>query len=529
MPSCSHAPNGWRRAWSQRPKRATSRSPASCAEPGDNRRLFHFIANLKPYLVPPDPGGRRFRGYLVSVDYVAPLRSLVTEVLATGRFLVADNGNVDEIVALIKHFEPRAAPLHKRRKQEEKTLRRHARPGELSAGLTADYRALAEEIVTAARSALDEVRIARVVGVQSAIKPTYLIGPEELTMAVMTGIGVAPEYVSLPLEWYRRSSEQAVALAVRTRHGEFAAEPADVFAGVHGVDFDTARQAGRLAALAGIEGLATGLAGALADRTHVDFRVEDGVVEPAPRLLARPYLRVVDVAAGLHLGYTEWAGRRPRFHALGAGSPILIPLLAVLGDLNTFTAVDSTAPILDAYSSATVALYVDQPAPLKLKAHRIAETWLGGGRAWDCACPFCRGFVAKHPFQLRAARAWWRSEGKRTLEETDLRAPSPLADTLPLLGDSTDPATRREAGTARILHNHWVLRRLESRAQELSGEPERLRDWAAGTIEAYCAHAGDPEWRTAAQVAWSVADRVSRRLEGADPGGDVDPDELLGG
>jgi len=388
---------------------------------------------------------------------------------------------------------------------------------------------LADEIVIAAQAALDETRIARVVGVQSRIKPTYLIGPEELTMAVMTGIGVAPEYVSLPLDWYRRSSDQAVALAVRTRRGEFAPEPADVFAGVHGVDFDTARQAGQLAALAGIEGLATGLVGALADRTHVDFRVENGVVEPAPGLLARPYVRVVDVAAGLHLGYTETAGRRPRFHALGAGSPILIPLLAVLGDLNTFTAADSTAPILDAYSSATVALYVDRPAPLKLKAHRIAQSWLEDGRGWDCTCPFCRRFVAKHPFDRPTALAWWQSEGKRKVEESDLRAPSPLADTLPLLGAANDAATRREAGTARILHNHWILRRLESRAQQLSGEPERLRDWAAGTVEAYREHSSDPEWRTAAQVAWSVADRVSRRLEGADPGGDVDPEELRGG
>ena len=483
--------------------------------------MLHFIANLKPYLARPGRGVRRFDGYLLSADYRREHGRLLPVVRGGGRVLVADNGNVDEIGALIERFTAAAAPLQARRKAAERAHGRRARPGDLPPALAADSRALAERVAAASAAVADEARARAVLPVQVGMAPDYLVAMEDFTITALAGLGLQPEYTGLSLDWYRPLSERAVAFARDTAAGAYGScDGALPFAGLHGIDYDTARQAGRLAGEAGVPGIATGLAGALADRSFTDFRVQDGASEPLAEAVPRPYLRALDVAAGLHTGYAEATGRRPRFHALGAGSPILVPLLALLGDAGTYTALDSTAPILDAYSSQTVALYVREPAPLKLKAHRIAEYWLGGGPAWACPCPYCRGHERRHPHDLAAARAWWAGAGRRSLTPSDLRAPCPLAEFLPLLGAAADPAARAAAGLARIGHNHWVLRRLEAEAQRhaLAGS---LRPWAEDVVESYLHGPGDAGWKAATHAAWQVADATAKRLADAAPGGEL--------
>jgi hypothetical protein len=483
--------------------------------------VLHFIANLKPYLARPGRGVRRFDGYLLSADYQREHGKLLPVVRGGGRVLVADNGNVDEIGALIARFTPAAAPLHARRKAAERALGRRARPGDLPAALVAAHRALAERVAAASAEVADEARARAVLPVQAGMAPDYLVAMEDFTITALAGLGLQPEYTGLPLGWYRRLSERAVGFARATGAGAYGpCGDALPFAGLHGIDFDTARQAGRAAGEADAAGIATGLAGALADRSFTDFRVQDGALEPLPEAVPRPYLRALDVAAGLHHGYAEATGRRPRFHALGAGSPILVPLLALLGDAGTYTALDSTAPILDAYSSQTVALYVREPAPLKLKAHRLAQSWLAGGPAWDCPCPYCRGHDRRHPPRVAAGRAWWAAEGKRPLTPSDLRAPSPLAEFLPLLGAPAGPAARVAAGMARIGHNHWVLRRLEAEAQRHAADGS-LRPWAEEVVGQYLTGPGDADWKAATRAAWNVADATAARLVDAAPGGEL--------
>jgi hypothetical protein len=183
--------------------------------------------------------------------------------------------------------------------------------------------------------------------------------------------------------------------------------------------------------------------------------------------------------------------------------------------------VDSTAPILDAWSSLTVSLYIDDPAPMKLKAHRIAEVWLSGGASWSCSCSACSSFNRAHPPKITAARAWWRGEGRRALIAQDLRAPSPLADMLPLLGNPSDAAVSREAGMARIAHNHWVLQRLVSAAQANSSSASRLKGWAEDVVSSYVESSADQNWREAVTEAWKLTESTAAKIRGAKPGGEV--------
>jgi hypothetical protein len=486
--------------------------------------VFHFVANLKPYLLRPGSGLRMSQVYLCSADYASESRELLAEARRRKRLLVADNGNFDLIGDLIEQFTPRAQELHAARLQEQGSLgRQDTRPREISRPLRDRYRALATDIERAGRALTPVAHVRAALAAQGEIPAAYLVGMEDLTMAALAGLGIMREYLDHPLSWFARLSRRAVAFAEQTRAGRFGPSSGEVFAGLHGLDFDTAAQAGKLAAEAGLEGIACGLGGAMSDRGFVGFRVQDGEVHDLPGRVPRPYLRVLEVAAGLHLGYAQASGRRPRFHALGIGTPILIPLLALLGDSSTYTATDSTAPIIDAYSSLTVSLYIERPAAMKLKAHRIAQIHLEGGPGWECTCPACRRFNAQHPLRWDEARRWWEGEQMRDIGPSDLRYPSPLADFLPFLSSPTDPETRRAAGLARIAHNHWVLRRLESAAQRSAREPEALRAWALGEVERYVSSSADPGWREATLIAWQIGDFAAARLADADPGGELVP------
>jgi hypothetical protein len=439
-------------------------------------------------------------------------------ILREGRQLAADNGNVDLIRSLIQQMEAQAADLDAARKREEQSLRRYARPGDLSPELTNHFQKFAYDVFDRSGAVIDEAHVRATVRAQEALKPTYLIGMEDFTIVTLTGLNVEPEYSNLPLSWYARSTCRAIEYAVKTCKGHYGPCNSLVFAGLHAIDYDTALQAGTLAGDANVDGIATGLVGVLKDRNYVDFRIQDGQLIQLGENLPRPYLRLLDIAAGLHVGFANTTGKRPRFHALGAGSPILIPLLALLGDAKSFTAVDSTAPIKDAYSSRTISLYVDEPAPRKLKAHRIAEYWLSEGVGWSCTCPYCRRFNTAYPPDILLARDWWQSEGKRRLRSGDMRDDSPLSNWFPLLSSPSDSHIRREAGLARIGHNHWVLRRLEQHARRHATDPQRLRDWVAQIMDAYLASPGsNAAWKASAKAAWQVADATSVQLVGAKP------------
>ena len=89
---------------------------------------FHFVANLKPYTRHPGVGRRRFKSYLLSIDYARALGDLAREVIANGAVLRADNGNVDLIRALVTENDAAGKELDVERRALSSTLRRSLRP-----------------------------------------------------------------------------------------------------------------------------------------------------------------------------------------------------------------------------------------------------------------------------------------------------------------------------------------------------------------------------------------------------------------
>ncbi len=476
---------------------------------------FRFVANLKPYTLHRGAGNRRFGAYLLSIDYARALGDLAREAIADGAVLCADNGNVDLIRSLIEEQGPAAKTLDTERRALSSSLRRSLHPRDVPAPLRERHRAFAHAVRDAAKAKLDPARMATAIKAQIAMNPTYLIGMEDFTIATLTALDVEPEFSSIDRRFIEGLAKRAVDLAVETQSGRFGDTQAMVFAGVHAFDYDTARIVGRVAGVAGVGGVATGLVGALQDKSYVDYIIENGAVVELGESVPRPYVRVAQVVAGLHEGFATGSGRRPAFHALGAGSPILLPLLAALGDGATYTATDSTAPIVDGWSGPTISLYVDDPAPLKYKGYRIAEEWIANEREWGCPCPHCRAFDSAFPPQVERARSWWRSHGKPRLTAESLRATSPISGWMPLFGTAADPGLRLTGAMARVAHNHWVLQRLETEARQHARSHAHIVEWADSIVQKYTSSSADPSWKRAVEIAWGIIRRTAEATRAA--------------
>lgn len=470
---------------------------------------FRFVANLKPYTVRRGSGNRRFGAYLLSVDYLREFRDLAREVVGDGAALCADNGNFDLIRTLVADYATTAKTLE--------ADRRRLRIGAIPDALRDRYRSLANDIRVAWKARTHEDRITTTVRAQLEMNPTYLIAMEDLTVATMTGLGIDPEHGQLGAAFYRTTTKRAVDFALETAAGRYGRCAPVAFAGLHAADYDSARIAGRTAGRAGVVGIATGLATALPDKGYITHVIEDGKSNTLADSVPRPYVRVAQIAAGLHEGYVEASGRRPCFHALGVGTPILLPLLAALGDARTYTATDSTAPIADGWSAPTISLYVDEPAPLKLKAYRIVEKWLGNGYEWKCQCPYCDAFARAYPPRIDEAARWWKAQGKPRLGNYSIGSSSPLSRWLPLFGNAADGGLRFAAAMARVGHNHWVLQRLEASAREHSQSHDKLIAWVNGIVHAYRASGADPRWKAAVDVAWRIIRRAADATRHAGP------------
>ncbi|PRP89975.1 hypothetical protein ENSA5_69160 [Enhygromyxa salina] len=475
--------------------------------------MFYFVPNLKPYTLADAPDAERFDAYLLSADYTRDLADLAGVVRAEGRVLVADNGNMDVFRSLGREFAADAAKLDADRRAWERASGRYARPNDLPAELSERFRALAQAIAVRNESITTDAFTHDAVRRQASIDPSLLVGMEDLTLGTMGGLNLEPEYVDLPASFFEARARRAVSFARKTIDGEFGEVGGEVLAGLHALDFDSGVLAGRVAAEAGLDGLTVGLFGALTDRNYVDYRVEDGELIELARTVPRPYLRVIEISAGVLEGFRRAGRPRPAFHGLGVGTPILLPLLSLLGQGENYFATDSTAPIVDGWSSPTISLYVRDPAPLKYKAYRIASVWIRGGRGWDCACPYCARFRDAHPPEIDLARKWWRDQGKPDIKKQMLERDGPLSAWLPFLAYSADDDLRKQAALARVGHNHWILRQLELEIRAKSkGWPE-LEGWVEGIVKAYVDRPGSAAWKAAVTEAYALARSVGGRLE----------------
>ncbi len=418
------------------------------------------------------------------------LKSLAKKIRKQDVDLLADNGNFVEIGKIKKNFKKESTKLLAQvRKFERETLGRSTRPGDLTPELQNQYRSLANRIQTACKAAL--LDDADMLIAQQNLDPTALIGTEDITMASWLSLDIENAYTNKHRSTYRALNRKVAHRAVKIISNLPFKLRNHYYPVASAVSYNTAVDAGREFAAAGIRSISMGFGAYTADNNFVDhIFINRKLIDFKDALPAR-YTRTIAVVKGFWTGYQEVLGKPPlRFHFLGLGAPILIPLVALSAQVTENLTFDATSPIKDATTGGT--LYVDKPALLKIRIRKVAFKLASEGGRWDCPCPFCKIFTNKYPFHYRLGHQWFDRNKPAEVVAKDLRPGGGLFKAFPLLSEPkarTD--LRNEVNFCRIGHNHWIIEQIMRGIRE-SDNQKKLDRYVAEIIKEYILNTSPP-------------------------------------
>jgi hypothetical protein len=466
---------------------------------------LRFLPNLRSMTI--DPG---FREHVRSGGYLVPPQKATTalaqraaRIRRVGRLMV-DNGNFERIAKVAARFAPRAAKLFSKIQRREKRLGRCVEASDLSRAQQKAYRDLADDIARAVRSS---DATAENVRRQLALSPSHLVGNEDITLAVWLSLNIEEEYLGYPPRYYG-SLNRSVALAAPAVGKALERGLRSRFYPVaSALSYDTAYEAGRAFASAGVRRVSMGFGAYMADDHYRDHLfVGRRRIDLKGRMPNR-YVRTAAAALGFWDGYRAAARRAPRaFHFLGLGAPIMLPIVALCAWGTPDVTFDATSPIRDA---AEGFLYVSVPAYLKLRTRKVALAIAAGRRTWDCPCGFCRDFQRRHPFDYEAAKTWYARRTRTDVKPTELRPRGALYAALPLLSEPKTGTLRKEIDFARMGHNHWVLDEIVRDMRRSAGSQAKLRAHAHKVVADYAKSTDSEQFARA--MTWVVNFVSARR------------------
>lgn len=303
---------------------------------------------------------------------------------------------------------------------------------------------------------------------QLSMGPTHLIAQEDFAVACLLSLNLERETTGLDTEFFRRRNRRSLRLFERV-FNDPRCQDVKVYAVLSAMDYNTARDAGTLAAQSGADHVAVGMAGIMLDATAVEFFVMGHGTTRLEEVAPRRYVRMAQILRGVADGYWTEGRRLKGFHALGLGAPTLFPVVAATFDADTDLTVDATSPIRDAVFDQV--LY--DPIQNVERLTRIAiVSNIVRGNDWPFVCPFCLRFRQEFGHSAEAAIKWWEEAGKPRLQSDHLSKAKPLAKAAPLFARLSE-TTEREAQRVHIAHNHFVVDQLAE--QVLDGDDRRQR------------------------------------------------------
>jgi hypothetical protein len=455
-----------------------------------------FVVNLRNLTIAPI-----FRRRLKPTGYLAApaaltdaLRRAAATLVDDGRLLVADNGLFDDIGCITKALAAEGGEVRRRLTALDGKLGRPTKAQDLDAKTARLVDALADDVGARAAALAPGVTLAD----RLSLNPTAVIGNEDITGAMWIRLGLDGVLSQARRKELRRRNRAVARAAIKAR--------AEVPRGVNylpvasALDYDSAFDAGREFAAAGVTGAACGFGAYMADDQSTDTVVIRGRTRKLPGLLPQRYLRTALAARGFWDGWHSESDVAPKaFHFLGLGAPIMMPIVALAARATPTLTFDATSPIRDAGEGT---IYVSRPAYLKIRAWKVAERLAGDAKArWNCPCPFCRAFVRDQPFDYADGLAWRKAHPRKVVTAVDLRGTTPLAKAYPLLAQASRDPLRDLIELARVGHNHWVLDEICAAASKASS----LDAHVANVVAAYAEESRGTQFVAAVKLALDIA------------------------
>jgi hypothetical protein len=459
---------------------------------------IHFLPNLRAFTIDRTFRRRlRPRGYLAPPAYLTnDLRAKAGRLRAEQHELVADNGLFDDVGRLAKAFGRQSEAIETALEARSEALGRPIRGTDLDVRTQRAIATLARNAGEATAGIDAEAGLAG----QMAISPTAVIGVEDITAALWLRLGLDGRVLGdRRAELRRRNRSVARRAAEVVQSG--AANGARYHAVASAVDYDSAFDAGREFAAAGLTEAAMGFGAYMANDYSVDSAKIGGRIRTLPAGMPLRYVGTALAARGFWDGWRAEGRPGPKaFHFLGLGHPIMIAVAALAARRTTLLTFDATSPILDA---AQAFVYVSKPAYLKIRTWRAAQRLASdASERWRCPCGFCRAFCVTYPFDYDAGAAWFA--GRTKVEPKDLVGRGGLSKAYPLL--STPTGDRRQAVEfARVGHNHWALEQITHDLREHSRTRSQLESFVDSVVTDYEASTESDWFGRAVRFSFDVA------------------------
>ncbi|QFT55252.1 hypothetical protein [Microbulbifer sp. THAF38] len=415
---------------------------------------MRFIANLRRQTLEAFADHRvNAAGYLLSAHRITtPNLQMATEVRRRELPLFADNGTKQLIDAVISQFSQEARQVTQRVKALRRQLGQLPRGRQVPKDLRNLADTLAERVLAICSGHSNTIDTETLLQRQLLMHPTHLIAQEDFATTCLVALDLEREITGWRPERIAARNRQSLRLWEKVAEHPLCQE-LNVYAVLSAMDYNTARDAGRLAAEAGADSAAIGLAGICGDLNATDFYVLGRASFKLARPVPRRYMRLAQVLKGIADGYRD--GNRPlaRFHCLGLGAPSLLPIAAAALPADTQITADATSPIHAAAKDRV--LYDPENFGDRASTREIVERIVKGGN-WPFLSPFTQSFKQRFGHDPEAARDWWKANGQPSISREILQKPSNLTAALPLFCEA-DPLIRPIARDTWIAHNHWVL------------------------------------------------------------------------
>ena len=368
-----------------------------------------FAINARPETV-----AIGFRKTLKSWGYLVPpsaltktLQKSIESLAKMDVPLIVDNGLFDDITRISNQFASRVSGAKADLAAEESRLRRTPVWRDLKKSISRERLELASLLAEEAQSAegMDLVS-------QLALATHGVIGAEDIAAALWLRAGLDSPSMPITRQELRRRNQAVAKDASKIINGLPRKARPRYLPVASALDYNTAFDAGRTFAHAGLRGGAMGFGAFMADNSFTDRIVLNRRTHLLSRALPMRYLRTALVARGFWDGWRDATGQAPRqFHFLGLGAPIMIPLVALAAQRGTqVLTFDATSPIRDAVRRHPILIAWRLPQDPDAQAGlatgdgptEIMELPL---RLLSCFCP-------QVPLRLRT----WADLGKQTSE-----------------------------------------------------------------------------------------------------------------
>ena len=399
--------------------------------------------------------------------------------------LAADNGNTSIIFKIVDEFTDRAKLLTDKLEQEKKTI-----TSPPSKELSALFKLLVNDVAKRCKECVSLENQKIVLATQAQVKPVFFICLEELTIPILVQLDIEPVCSGYRRPFFinlQKSGIQMAEAVITNKTGITSGLP---YATLHAFDYDSAYQVSKNAAqIPGLQAIATGMASFMNDRNYINSYVINGrrIWIKGKQLVPQRYLRILQVSLGFLDGFSSERGNLPYFHGLGAGAPIVLPLLSLCTYGSPLLSVDSTSPEKNASMGK---LFVNIPAPLTLSLESVAQALVDGRTVWNCPCPYCTSLQQEIPYDLESARDYFNAQiAPRKINFDDLKLDNGIGQWLSICWGTNKQPAKKSIYQARVNHNHWVIAGIVKELRNRSNSYSELRDWVGAQCEAYKATA----------------------------------------